>query len=187
MTTRLEHFARFLGEPGTQERILLDRVGRSIGLLRYEGQPCEGATTVVTSGLSDLEHHLLHEELVLTLWSQEVSVDVVRVLEHVARLLAQGREPLAHGDVIGPYGPLCDGTDMSAIYVAEPAYFPEEFAHFVTNDRCTTRMRWLVPIHTAEVRLIERSGAAHFEALLTAQDPDLLSLQRPPVSEPAPG
>ncbi len=185
MTTRAEHLTRFLGEPTAEDRMLLDRTGRSIGLLRFEGQPCDGAMTVVTSGLSDLEHHRLHEELLLAAWSSELSVDLLLALEFVARQLAQGREPLAYGDVIGPAGPLATGTEMEALYTAEPVYFPDGFAGFDAPDGCRTRLRWLVPIHASEARLIERRGAAYFEELLVAQDPDLLSLRRPPVTEPA--
>lgn len=185
MTTRTEHLRRFLGEASANDQMLLDRTGRSIGLLRFDGQPCDGATTVVTSGLSDLEHHRLHEELLLAVWSAEMSTDLSLALEFVARQLAEGREPLAYGDVIGPAGSLASGTEMAALYVAEPVYFTDGFAGFDAADGCRVRLRWLVPIHAGEARLIERSGAAFFEELLIAQDPDLLSLQRPPVTESA--
>lgn len=180
---RQEHLTGFLGQPSADDRMLLDRTGRSIGLLRYERQPCDGATTVVTSGLSDLEHHRLHQELLLAVWSSEMSTDLLLALEFVARQLAEGREPLAYGDVVGPAGPLTTETEMEALYVAEPVYFPDGFAGFEAPDGCRVRLGWLVPIHANEARIIERSGAEYFENLLIAQDPDLLSLQRPPVSE----
>jgi len=181
VTTLVEHLSSFLGESSAADRVLLDRVGRSIGLVRFDGHPCEGATTVVTNGLSDLPHHRLREELLLACWTPELSTDLLLVVEFVARQLAEGREPLAYGDVIGPAGPLVPGSAMEALYVCEPTYFPEGFAAFNTAPGCRVRLRWLVPIHAPEARIVEHEGAEFFEGLLVDEDPDLLSLGRPPV------
>lgn len=181
MTTVVEHLTSLLGEPAVSDRVLLDRTGRSIGLLRFDGQPCDGATSVVTNGLSDLPHHRLHEELLLACWTAELSTDLLLVVEFVARQLAEGRDPLVYGDVIGPAGPLIDGSTMEALYVCEPTYFPERLATLDTADGCRIRMLWLIPIYASEARLISERGPAPFEQLLVEEDPDLLSLRRAPV------
>lgn len=173
--------ARF-GRESHQEPVLLDRAGRSIDLLVFDDQPCAGASTLVTAGLSRLAWHRLDEELLMSVWKDALTTDLQLVLEFVARQLAEGREPLARGDVIGPAGPLVPGTHMEALYACQPTYFPDEVATFPTDDGAMGRLWWLIPIYATEARLVEDKGAEFFEDLLVSEDPDLLSLERPPVS-----
>lgn len=118
----------------------------------------------------------------MSVWKDALTTDLQLVLEFVARQLAEGREPLMRGDVIGPAGPLVPTTAMEALYVCQPTYFPDEVATFQVGDGAVGRIWWLIPIYAAEARVIEDKGAEFFEDLLVAEDPDLLSLQRRPVS-----
>lgn len=170
-----------LGVESRREAILLDRMGRSIELLLFEDEPCAGAVTMVTAGLSSLPRHPLDEELLMSVWKDSLTTDLQLVLEFVARQLAEGREPLTHGDVIGPAGPLVPTTKMAALYVCRPTYFPDEVATFDLDGGGTGRVWWLIPIHALEARLVEDQGAEAFEDILVREDPDLLSLERPAV------
>jgi hypothetical protein len=118
----------------------------------------------------------------MSVWAGALSVDLQSVLEFVARQLAEGRDPLTRGDVIGPAGPLVPGSPMEALYVCQPTYFPDDVATFPLAEGGIGRLWWLIPIHASEARLIEGRGAESFEDLLVSEDPDLLSLDRPPVT-----
>jgi len=44
------------------------------------------------------------------------------------RQLAQGRDPLTYGDVIGPAEALVPGSHLEALNVCEPTYFDHKLA-----------------------------------------------------------
>lgn len=115
-------------------------------------------------------------------WSDGPVDALASVVEFLVRQLAEGREPLLYGDVVGPAGSLVPGSPMEAIYVCEPTYFPPGFARFVTPEGCEIRTRWLIPIYSGEAQLVGDKGAGALEDLLEEQDPDLLNLQRGPVT-----
>ncbi len=181
MSSMTSHVISWLGEPAAIRTISLD-AGDSVTVLRIDDSPCPGATTLATVGLAELSGHRLHEELLVACWSDGPVDALASVVEFVARQLADGRDPLLYGDVVGPAGSLVPGSPMEAIYVCEPTYFPPEFARFVTPEGCEIRMRWLIPIYSSEARLVGDKGAGALEDLLEEQDPDLLSLQRGPVT-----
>ena len=177
-TSMTDHVRSHIGSPVVMRRIELDG-GAVVTLLRVDDAPCGGATTMTTSGLSELGAHRLHEELVMACWSHGPVDELSYVVEFVARQLARGREPLLYGDVVGPAGPLVPGVKMEALYVCVPSYFPDGFADYVSHDGCEVRVRWLLPIFPSEASVVETRGAQHFETLLEEGDPDLLSLERP--------
>ena len=74
------------------------------------------------------------------------------------------------------------GSSMDSIYVCEPTYFPSDFTRFESTEGCEIHTRWLIPIHASEAQVVAGQGARVREELLENQDPDLLSLQRDPVS-----
>lgn len=182
MSAMVSHVRSWLGEPTAIRTISLDAAGSSVSLLRIDDSPCAGATTLATAGLADLGGHRLHEELVVACWSDGPVDPLASVVEFLVRQLADGRDPLLYGDVVGPAGSLVPGAPMEAIYVCEPTYHPRGFARFVTPEGCEIRTRWLVPIYSSEARLVGDKGAAALEGLLEEQDPDLLSLQRGSVT-----
>ena len=123
MTSMNDHVKASLGEPTTLREISLEGTG-VVSLLQIKDSPCEGATTIATDGLADLSDHRLHEELVMACWSEGPVAELASVVELLVRQLAEGRDPLLYGDVVGPAGPLVPGTSMDSIYVCEPTYFP---------------------------------------------------------------
>jgi hypothetical protein len=181
MSALRDHLQAHLGTQAKLDRIGLEAHGRVVEFGYFENQPCDGATTLVTAGLSELPNHRLHEELVMSAWSGEFTVGLRQVVELIVRQLAEGRAPLLYGDVIGPAGPLAEGTKMEALYVCQPTYFDDGFAAFDADDGCRIRLRWLIPIYASEVRIIAQRGSEYFETLLEDVDPDLLSLGRRPI------
>jgi hypothetical protein len=157
MTSMEAHVKASVGEPTALREISLGAQG-VVSLLQIKDSPCDGATTIATAGLADLADHRLHEELVMACWSEGPVNDLASVVELLVRQLAEGREPLRYGDVVGPAGPLVPGTSMEI------------------------HSRWLIPIHGSEAQVVAERGARALEELLEKEDPDLLSLQRDPVS-----
>ena len=181
MTSMGAHVRTWLGEPTALRQVSLDPHG-VVSLLQITDSPCDGATTIATAGLADLTGHRLHEELIMACWSDGPVNDLASVVELVVRQLAEGRDLLLLGDVVGPAGPLVPGSPMDCIYVCEPTYHPAELARFVSAEGCEIHARWLIPIHASEAQVVADRGARALEELLEKADPDLLSLQRGPVS-----
>ena len=180
MTSMEAHVKASLGEPTTLRKIALDAQG-VVSMLQIRDSPCDGATTIIAAGLADLAGHRLHEELVMACWSEGPVNNLASVVELLVRQLAEGRDPLRYGDVVGPAGPLVPGSSMDSIYVCEPTYFPSELTRFESTEGCEIHTRWLIPIHASEAQVVAGQGARVLEELLEKQDPDLLSLQRDPV------
>jgi hypothetical protein len=170
-----------LGRESRSRPIQLDRVGHLMGMLSFDNRPCPGASTLMTTGLSELAWHQLDQELLMCLWTAEISTEAQLLLAAVARALAGGLEPLRQGDVLPPAGPLLPGTRMEALYVCGPRYFPEEMATLRLPAGRVVRLLWLIPIHESEAKFVAAEGASAFEAELVKHDPDLLSLARPPI------
>lgn len=93
--------------------------------------------------------------------------------------LASGR-PYLRGDVIGPRGGLFPRSELTALYVALPVYFPDDFAVAFENE-AEIAIAWLVPISTGEADFVASHGWQAFEDLLTREDPDLLDVYRLPM------
>jgi hypothetical protein len=74
-----------------------------------------------------------------------------------AETVSRGRAYL-RGEVIGPRNPLFTGTELTALYVAIPVYFPDEF-----NSADGVVFAWLVPITTKEAVFVSVEGWKKFE------------------------
>lgn len=92
-------------------------------------------------------------------------------------LIASGRS-LVKGQVLGPSGPLLEGTELEALYCAAPVYFPDEFA-VMRDVRPPVVIVWLVPISRSEAAFVRDRGWDAFEDLLLERDPNLLDWGRP--------
>jgi hypothetical protein len=121
---------------------------------------------------------VIRQEL-LVLAAESLDPDrVVSLLLQVGSAALHARHALLRGDVIGPAGAFIPGSDLTALYVAAPVYFPDEFATFV-GDEGEVVIVWLVPISTLEANFVARRGWSAFEDKLVEQDPDLVDFSRP--------
>ena len=147
--------------------------------------PFEGATTLVTLGLS--QYHLdqpsgagIHQELLMHFRTQNEPGNAAGVLFQVAAELIARGTGLTRGEVIGPRGRLFGSGDTTALLAAAPGYLPDDFAICRESTR-TIALVWLVPITTIEAHFVRAHGWRAFEDALVAADPDLADIGRPSV------
>jgi Suppressor of fused protein (SUFU) len=108
---------------------------------------------------------------------------LVGVLQQVATELIEAQWALLRGDVVGPRGPLVEGSLLEALYASIPVYFRKEFAS------CDTELGpvvfiWLIPISVEEAELVRRIGWPALEQKLEEKDPDLSDLFQPTIVSP---
>ena len=106
---------------------------------------------------------------------------VVSLLHQVGTMALGSRRALLRGDVIGPAGALVPESELTALYVTMPVYFPTEFGTYTAPDGDVV-IAWLVPITTREADFISDQGWDRFEDQLAEQDPDLIDFQRSAIS-----
>jgi hypothetical protein len=152
------------------------------GVARFERGPAEGSVTFATLGLnlyplrSATSAKLIRQELVMLARKGSIPGNLPALLHQVATVAVSRGRAYLRGEVIGPRNPLFTGTELTALYVAIPVYFPEEF-----NSVDGVVFAWLVPITTKEADFVSTEGWSKFEDILVRETPDLLDLHRPSV------
>jgi len=155
---------------------------RPVQVARFENQPVPGSTTLVTTGVSK---HVLHQlsgtdirmELLACAYSRFAIPELAKVVFAVAQEILEKHHAPAHGDVVGPRGPICADSGLEALYFSHPAYHRAELDRF-EGDPPETIIAWTVPVSASEVAYIHRHGWPAFEKLLESEEPDLLDLGR---------
>jgi hypothetical protein len=187
MHTLIDHFEAHLGpiETGWDTNELGERTPFLV--VRFGRGPVECSITFATLGLSNtaltspLSGKRIRHELVVVVPAGLRVSNIPGILQQVAEeALAAGR-PYLRGEVIGPRGPLFEGTRMEALYVASPVYFPDSFAYFESSVLNTVVLAWLVPITANEARFVWEHGWDAFEDRLVELDPDLVDIHRDEV------
>ncbi|WP_102193367.1 suppressor of fused domain protein [Microbacterium aurantiacum] len=179
----IEHFERTLGPIHSGWSVDADGAEMPFQLVRFAGGSDTDSVGYATLGLSrqalsspDPGRSIRQELLVLA--PEALKPDhVVSLLIQVGSMVIGTRRALRRGNVIGPAGPLVPGSDLTALYVTMPVYFPDEFATFA-GDEGDVLIAWLVPITTGEADFISRHGFDAFEDELVDQDPDLVDFRR---------
>jgi hypothetical protein len=166
---------RHLGKAVREHAVSLGEIG-SVIIEEYRDTPCRGATTFASVSLN--EFLPFRQELVFGCYSRQVSEDVVLLVAAVAQYCIERTLHLHRGDIIGPFGPIIDGSPMEAFYLCPPVYFSEGLEKIHVRD-IVIEVIWIVPIYTSEVEWINNHGWDGFETLLEEKDPDLLDLSRP--------
>lgn len=93
-------------------------------------------------------------------------------------MVLKTHQALLRGSVIGPAGALVPGSELTALYVTMPSYFPVDFATYPSDDG-DIAIAWLVPITSNEANFVAKYGWDPFEDALVEQDPDLVDFHRP--------
>lgn len=169
----LEHLAKVLGAP---DETVKGPAGWD--LVWFDDEPCQGARTIATVGLSAHEVGVgdgrQRCELVMMLRPDQVKLgEIVTVMDHFGAHL-EGGHGLLKGSVhrISP-GPFATAPEIVDFYVAHPAYLDHALWRSAESV-----LLWIVPLLPGEA-IFERSvGWTTFERALTDADPDLLDLQR---------
>jgi hypothetical protein len=152
-------------------------------IIQMQGGPIAATTTYATLGLGKIPlrarnaDRVIRQELVILSRSNAIPENLPVLLQDVAMEAVQRNYAYARGEVIGPRGPLFQGSSVAALYVAIPVYFPQEFST-VEYDVGRAIFAWLVPITDQEASLINEIGWGRFETRLASQDPDLLDFRR---------
>jgi hypothetical protein len=186
MTNLIAHLESFLGEIcGGNNGDATTPPGVQVAWFGPD-VPFRGATTLTTLGLS--RQHLSggsgpHQELLLHLRTEPLPENAAGVLFQLAGEMIRKGWALDRCDVIGPRGPLFDGSAMSALYATLPLYMPEEFEVCEEPDRVISMIQ-LVPITAGEAAFGRARGGQAFEERLVAQDADLTDVDRASVVEP---
>ncbi|WP_067856012.1 suppressor of fused domain protein [Aeromicrobium erythreum] len=92
----------------------------------------------------------------------------------------ESERALLRGDVVGPAGPITEGSRLTSFYVTSPVYFTDEFATYA-GPAGEVVVAWLVPVSDAEAGLVARAGWEAFENEFVLGDPDLVDFHRPPM------
>lgn len=177
-----QHLESYLGQ--ITEGLSVSEAGQGMPIiLPFRNQPIKGATTYVTLGCSNVTLHqedgsAIRQELLMISYDGYDQMEIVALISSVylEDMLATG-SALTHRSVLGPAGPIIDGSQLTAFYCARPAYFPDGFHRFTETDPIVEFL-WLVPITDREAKYVKKNGSDAFEYLLVEQDPDLMNLSR---------
>lgn len=103
---------------------------------------------------------------------------VVSLLLQVGLMALTNERALLRGEVIGPAGPITEGSRLMSFYITSPVYFPDELATYA-GPAGQVVVPWLVPVSDAEA--VARAGWEALENEFVLRDPDLVDLHRPPM------
>lgn len=179
----IAHFERVLGPVHTGWSHGPDGEEMPFQIVRFAGGSDADSAGYVTLGLSrhslqsPVSDRLIRHEL-LMLAPDAVAPDlVVSLLLQIGTMSLRSGRALVRGNVIGPAGPVVPESDLTALYVTMPVYFPDEFATYSGADGDVV-VAWLVPISTREADFVSLQGWNAFEDHLVDQDPDLVDFLR---------
>ncbi len=182
----IQHFERVLGLIEAGWSVDADGLRMPFQVARFPQGSGPGTVSFATLGLGRYPlpslasgRAIRHELLLLAPESLKDGM-LPSLIHQIGEETLQSGRPLLQGDVIGPRGPLVPGSQMEALYVTLPVYFPDEFATFEEEGH-TTVIAWLVPISASEAHYIVHHGWADFEDRLAEQDPDLTDFGRQPI------
>jgi hypothetical protein len=151
------------------------------------------APTYSTLGLGDhglhnpLSGQPIRHELVMLLRASAEMLDasIPGLLDEVATKAVEAHHAYLRGQVIDLRKQFLAGSQMEALYVAIPIYFPKSFARCDTPQGWPVIFAWLTPIHAPEADYIARNGWSRFEDKLIETQPDMTDPYRLSVCGPA--
>lgn len=191
------HIESNLGMLGSGKTWRTDEAGKALPyqIVSFRDKPIEKVTTYTTLGLSnhvmkliDKEGHAVTEvrmELLASAYESIGSAPVVSLMMFIAEAALDRHECPWKGTVISLGAPISDSEEFRFIYCMEAGYFADDFKIYETSNPKTVFVN-LVPITINEREFIQGNGSEAFNALLIAQQPDLLSFdKRPEIKLPS--
>lgn len=186
MSTVIDHLERHLGviKRGWQT----DERGRRMPfqVVEFSSGPWTGTAVFATLGVNRHDLHSrnsgkrLRHELVMITNASWAAGTAPALLQRTGLTCLENDHGLLRGDTIDCDGPFLEGSSLTWLYVASPAYLPDDFASCIDAGE-TVIFAWVVPISEREADFVGRAGWAAFEQLLVEADPDLTDLLRPEV------
>ena len=155
-------------------------------VVQFDNQPFHGAVTFATLGLS---HHTLQQdrgpdirmELLLGCDQRFVPWNPAGLLAAVAKDLIAKHQALRLGDVLGPAGPIKEGSSCHGFLCLAPGYYSEALEAF-EESAPQTLFALLIPVTHDEIHFIWNHGWSAFQDRLAAQDPDVWNLERSSIN-----
>ncbi|WP_329518854.1 suppressor of fused domain protein [Spirillospora sp. NBC_01491] len=146
-----------------------------------------GINTYVTVGLS--ETHLpsrvsdkgVHQELMIAVPAELADGPYPVILQEIGLDLIREETALLRGDVVGPFGPMAEGSGLESFYASIPVHHDDRFAEVepgADGREFPIVLTWLIPISRSESDFVSRHGWDDFESEMEKQDPDLFDLHR---------
>jgi Suppressor of fused protein (SUFU) len=154
----------------------------------FENAPGPGNITLTTVGLSKFplemnDGRTVHQELVFACHERFQKWNPQIILQSVGRHAVDSRHALHRGQCMGPLK-LFAQSEANGLYSAIPVYFPDSFNSVELGGSTRAVLTWLVPLYPSELDWCRRHGWSSLEAEFARQDPDLMDLQRMPLSLP---
>lgn len=156
-----------------------------IGISVIQNSPFEGASTYITTGLSDYplempDGRIITQELLFSTYSNYNEKEAASLLLTFAENVAKRGAALLKGDTVGPYKPVISSVKANALYFSLPVFWDDDFFELKTEGYPVVFVS-LIPILGEEVDFIHGHSSDEFEDLLVEKDPDLFDLNRLPV------
>lgn len=153
-------------------------------IVKFSRGPFAETVTYTTLGLSNeklispVSNKRVRQELVFISYKSVGDLNIPAIMQQVALSMLKNKKALLRGDVIGPHGDLFTGSELEALYVTLPVYFPDSFKTFIDSVDTPIVMSWIVPITPKEASFISADGWDRFESILEEVNPDLIDFKR---------
>ena len=184
----VDHFESHLGSlPEVQAALGFETSHGFIQVLRFPNKPVDGVITYATLGMSQPTHlngrnGYAHpkQEFVFCCYDQFSDYPIPPLMAALAEHLIEAKQYLSKGMVLGPRGPLFEGSPLEALYTYDAGKISAGFDR-VYNTSSDTEVLWLLPLTHTETKYIEEFGFQAFDDLIENTDPDMLNLERSSV------
>jgi hypothetical protein len=185
----IRHLEQHLGPIAAGWRREIDGRELPFQVALFENAPGPGNITLTTVGLSNFSlemdnSRVVHQELVFTCHAQFKKWNPQTLLQSIGSHAVESRHALLRGQSVGPLK-LFAQSEANGIYSAIPVYFPDSFNSVELTGSTRAVFTWLVPLFPSELELCRTRGWSALEREFERQDPDLMDLQRAPLSLPA--
>jgi hypothetical protein len=186
MDKLIEHIETYLGPisegwsrlPKSDERLPFQVIHTKCS---NSDNSCISTLGLSKEGLSDFKENKKYFQELFVCSNSTTPRNLPAVLISLGLELLSTKKALLRGEVIGPRkGAVISGTTFSALYVASPVYWPDNFGSLICGDT-TVIFCWLVPIFPQEANFIKKNGWSKFEDQLIETDPNMCDLNRPSV------
>jgi hypothetical protein len=122
----------------------------------------------------------VRQELLLCAWNGSHGESLYEALFSAAQAYLDIGTSADPGSILELESPLGGPAGVREVFLYEPTYHPEEMATVPPSKAQPEPIEivWLIPVTPAETALIDVDGPGTFESYLSANDPDLLDLER---------
>jgi Suppressor of fused protein (SUFU) len=181
------HLERFLGTIHRGWVAELDGKPADFQVVECRGGSLPDVVSYATLGLSDHNLHStvsgrrIYQELVMVTGDTAGREGIPRVLQQLGREAIESKHAYLAGQVVGPRSTLFEGSEMTALLIESPSYWPREFSKVVLEHDRVCIFAWVIPITSSEALYVADHGRSQFEDLLVTQQPNLADFHRQAV------